>query len=66
MKIRTKIVLLALIPAFFVSFSQYFSSNYQLEKGATNEAYEGIQATAIATNTLLDSLNSDSFQIVPK
>lgn len=44
MKLRTKIVLLALIPAFITSICQYTSSMYQLEKGTFKEAYEGMQA----------------------
>lgn len=63
MKIRTKIVLLALLPAFFISISQYLSSTYQLERGTTKEAYEGMQSTAIVTNTLLDSINKDAYEI---
>lgn len=39
MKLRTRIVLLALIPAIIVSLCQYASSMYQLEKGTTSEAY---------------------------
>lgn len=56
MKLRTKIVLLAILPALFVSISQYVSSMNQLEKGTLQKAYEGMQGTAVMTDYLLDSL----------
>lgn len=63
MKLRTKIVLLALLPAFFISIFQYVSSMYQLEKGTTTEAYKGMQATAVMASSLLDSLESGKYQL---
>lgn len=63
MKLRAKIVLLALLPAFFVSISQYMSSMYQLDKGTTNEAYEGMQATAVMAGALLDSLGGGEYEV---
>lgn len=63
MKLRTRIVLLALIPAIIVSLCQYTSSMYQLEKGTTSEAYEGMQATAVMANSLLDSIDPGEYQV---
>ena len=63
MKLRAKIVLLALLPAFFVSLVQYTSSTYQLEKGTTEEAYEGMHATAVMVSTLLDSIGNGTYQV---
>ena len=64
MKLRTKIVLLGLLPAIIVSLIQYMSSTYQLEKGTMQEAYEGMQATAVMANTLLDTLgNGGEYQV---
>lgn len=34
-----------------------------MDKGTTKEAYEGMQATAIMTNTLLDSINKEAYEI---
>ena len=64
MKLRTRIVLLALIPAIIVSLCQYTSSMYQLEKGTTSEAYEGMQATAVMANSLLDSIDPGEYQVM--
>ncbi|MCI7790875.1 MAG: methyl-accepting chemotaxis protein, partial [Lachnospiraceae bacterium] len=64
MKLRSKIVLLALLPAIIVSLIQYMSSTYQLEKGTMQATYEGMQATAVMANTLLDTLgNGGEYQI---
>ena len=63
MKLRTRIVLLALIPAIIVSLCQYASSMYQLEKGTTSEAYEGMQATAVMASTLLDAIDTGNYQV---
>lgn len=63
MKLRTRIVLLGLLPALLVSICQYASSIYQLEKGTTGEAYEGMQSTAVMTSSLLDSLGSGAYQV---
>ena len=63
MKLRTKIVLLAILPALFVSISQYISSMEQLDKGTLQEAYEGMQGTAVMTNYLLDSLGDGAYQL---
>ncbi|MGN0350618.1 MAG: methyl-accepting chemotaxis protein [Roseburia sp.] len=63
MKLRTKIVLLALLPAFFVSLAQYTSSMYQLDKGTTAEAYEGMQGTAAMVSSLLDSLGNGDYKV---
>lgn len=63
MKLRTKIVLLALLPAIIVSLCQYTSSMSQLEKGTTKEAYKGMQATAVMANSLLDSFGNGEYQV---
>ncbi len=63
MKLRAKIVLLALLPAFLVSLVHYISSTYQLEKGTTEEAYEGMHATAVMASTLLDSIGNGTYQV---
>lgn len=63
MKLRAKIVLLALLPAFLVSIVHYISSTYQLEKGTTEEAYEGMHATAVMASTVLDSIGNGTYQV---
>lgn len=63
MKLRTKIVLLALLPAIFVSLAQYTSSMYQLEKGTMAEAYEGMQGAAAMVSCLLDSLGNGEYEV---
>ena len=63
MKLRTKIVLLAILPALFVSIIQYASSMSQLENGTTQEAYEGMQGTAVMTNYWLDSIGDGEYQL---
>lgn len=63
MKLRTKIVLLAILPALFVSISQYVFSMNQLEKGTLQKAYEGMQGTAVMTDYLLDSLGDGDYQL---
>lgn len=63
MKLRAKIVLLALLPAFLVSLVHYISSTYQLEKGTTEEAYEGMHATAVMASTVLDSIGNGTYQV---
>ena len=63
MKLRAKIVLLALLPAFLVGIVHYISSTYQLEKGTTEEAYEGMHATAVMASTLLDSIGNGAYQV---
>ena len=55
--------MLALIPAIIVSLCQYASSMYQLEKGTTSEAYEGMQATAVMASTLLDAIDTGNYQV---
>ncbi|MCI6243920.1 MAG: methyl-accepting chemotaxis protein [Agathobacter sp.] len=59
MKLRTRIVLLALLPAICVSMIQFASSTFQLERGTMDEAYEGMQATAVMVNTLLNTLGNE-------
>lgn len=63
MKLRAKIVLLALLPAFLASIVHYISSTYQLEKGTTEEAYEGMHATAVMASTVLDSIGNGTYQV---
>ena len=65
MKLRTRIVLLAIIPALIVSMTQYLASTYQLEKGTASEAFEGLQATATMAEMLLDSIGhaGDKFEL---
>ena len=63
MKLRAKIVLLALLPAFLVSIVHYISSTYQLEKGTTEAAYEGMHATAVMASTVLDSIGNGTYQV---
>lgn len=63
MKLRAKIVLLSLLPAFFVSLLHYGFSTSQMDKGILNEAYDGMQATAIAITSLLDTLDDGEYQV---
>lgn len=63
MKLRTRIVLLALVPAFFVSNVLYMVSTSQMDKGIVNQAYEGIQATAVVTSSLLEALGEGEYQV---
>lgn len=63
MKLRTKIVLLALLPAIVISLCQYSSSTYQMDKGITSEAYQGMQATAVMGTALLDTLGNGEYQV---
>ncbi|MDD6482303.1 MAG: methyl-accepting chemotaxis protein [Lachnospiraceae bacterium] len=63
MKLRTKIVLLAILPAFLFSTVQYTYSMYRMDQSITDKAYEGMQATGVVATALLDALGDGAYEV---
>ncbi|MGN0483280.1 MAG: methyl-accepting chemotaxis protein [Lachnospiraceae bacterium] len=63
MKLRTKIVLLAVIPLVIFGFIQYLFASNQLDSGVTQQAYNGMQASGMLITELIGAESDGDYQV---
>jgi len=63
MKLRTSIVLMAVIPLLTLGVLTYLFTSKQAEEGIVNQLYSGMKATATVVTNLLDKSGEGDYQI---
>lgn len=63
MKLRTRIVLLAIIPLYFLGTFMYLLSSNKLEEGVVNQTYDGMQASSVLVMELINANSDGSYQL---
>lgn len=63
MKLRTKIILLATMPAVFLGIVLYLISSSKIQNGIINEAYTGMHATTLAVRDIFKTASAGEYQV---
>lgn len=63
MKLRSKIILLATLPAILLGVLVYFIASYQITKGIETEAYAGLQATVLSIGNIFERASDGEYRI---
>lgn len=63
MKLRTSIVLIAVIPLLILGLLTYFFTSKQAEEGIVKQLYSGMKATATVVINLLDKSGEGDYQV---
>ncbi len=63
MKLRTKIILLSVLPVLLLGMIAMNFSTFQLKKGIYEKAYDGMHATTLAVRNIFETGNTGSYRL---
>lgn len=63
MKLRSRLMIMALLPVIVLGLFTYLGASVQIQKGIENQAYEGMQATTLAVREVFDSIAEGEYYI---
>lgn len=63
MKLRSRLMVMALLPVIALGLLTYLGASIQLKKGIENQAYEGMQATTLAVREVFNSTAEGEYHL---
>lgn len=63
MKLRLRLLVMALLPVIVLGVFTYLGTSLQIRKGIENQAYEGMQATTLAVREIFDSVAEGEYHL---